>query len=60
MSKIRSYTLFELVLAMMLAGIVVGMAYTAFRLFTKIYGNYEHKTTAIAQIQMLRSRKIEN
>lgn len=55
MKKINSFTLFELVLAMMLAGIVVGMAYTAFRLFTNIYGSYHDKTIAVAEIQALRN-----
>jgi len=52
--KISSFTLFEIVLALMLAGIVVGMAYTAFSLFSKIYHNYHDKTTTHADVQLLR------
>lgn len=52
--RIKSFTLFEIVLAMMLAGIVVGMAYTAFTLFSKIYRDYHYKTTANADVQSLK------
>ncbi|TCC99768.1 PulJ/GspJ family protein [Pedobacter psychroterrae] len=52
--RIKSFTLFEIVLAMMLAGIVVGMAYTAFTLFSKIYRDYHAKTISHADVQLLR------
>ena len=53
-NRIRAFTLIEIVLAMMLAGIVLGMAYSAFRLFTKIYRDYHSKNIANADVQVFR------
>lgn len=53
-TAIKSFTLFEIVLAMMLSGIVIGMAYTAFTLFTKIYGSYYHNATSHSELMVFR------
>lgn len=39
-AKIKAYTIFELVLAMLLAVVVIGMAYTAYSIFCRIQKNY--------------------
>lgn len=51
-SKVKAFTLIEIVLAMMLAGIMLGMAYTALRLFAKIYRDYHGKNIANAGIRV--------
>ena len=53
-SKLASFTLIEMVLAMMLAAIVIGMAYTAFTVFTHLYGNYRNKNLQHADVQLFR------
>ncbi|WP_276090978.1 prepilin-type N-terminal cleavage/methylation domain-containing protein [Pedobacter sp. JY14-1] len=53
-NKIKAFTLMEVVLAMMLAAIVVGMAYTAFSLFGKLQGSYRQKNLRHADLQMVR------
>lgn len=50
-NRINAFTLIEVVLAMMLAAIVIGMAYTAFTLFTRLYGTYRTKNLAHADVR---------
>jgi len=52
--RIKAFTLMEVVLAMMLAAIVIGMAYTAFGLFVKMYGGYRQKNLGHADLQWMR------
>jgi|GEM_PF-6875813 len=52
--KIKAFTLLEVVLAMMLAAIVIGMAYTGFGLMSRLYGEYRKKNLAYADVQLLR------
>lgn len=52
--KIKAFTLLEIVLAMMLSAIVVGMAYTAFTLFSKLYGNYRAKNLSHSDLLLTR------
>jgi hypothetical protein len=52
--RIKSFTLIEMVLAMMLAAIVIGMAYTAFTLFSRLYGGYSQKNLAHADTRLFK------
>ena len=52
--RIKAFTLIELVLAMMLAAIVMGMAYSAFTVFTRVYGRFHSKNLAHADVQLFR------
>ncbi|RYE55654.1 MAG: hypothetical protein EOP48_09750 [Sphingobacteriales bacterium] len=52
--RISAFTLFEIVFSMMLVGLVIGMAYTAFTLFTKIYRDYHDKNLSHADVQIVR------
>ncbi|HKG08724.1 MAG TPA: type II secretion system protein [Pedobacter sp.] len=49
--RIKAFTLIELVLAMMLAAIVIGMAYSAFTIFSRLYGSYHGKNLAHADVR---------
>jgi prepilin-type N-terminal cleavage/methylation domain-containing protein len=53
-SRIKAFTLIELVLAMILAAIVMGMAYSAFTVFTRVYGSYHSKNLSHADVQLFR------
>jgi len=44
----------EMVLAMMLAAIVIGMAYSAFTMFSRLYGSYHTKNLDHASVQVFR------
>lgn len=52
--RIKAFTLIELVLAMMLAAIVMGMAYSAFTVFTRVYGGYHGKNLAHANVRIFK------
>ena len=52
--RIKAFTLIELVLAMMLAAIVMVMAYSAFTVFTRVYGSYRLKNLSHADVQLFR------
>lgn len=55
MKKINAFTLLEMVLAMMLASVVIGMAYTGFTLFSRIYDGYRSKNLKHAGIRMFKA-----
>ena len=51
MMRIKAFTLFEMVLAMLLAAIVIGMAYSAYTIIISMYKNhsvYVERNTTIA------------
>jgi Tfp pilus assembly protein PilE len=52
-NKIRSFTLIEMVLAMLFSAIIVGMAYSAITIFSRLYDNYYFKRSAQADLQLI-------
>ncbi|NQX52075.1 type II secretion system protein [Pedobacter panaciterrae] len=52
--RIKAFTLIEMVLAMMLAAIVMSMAYTVFTIFSRLYSDYRIKNLDHANLQLIR------
>lgn len=52
--KIKAFTILELVLAMLLAAIVIAMAYSAYSIFTKVYKNYSLNVDRNTELLLLR------
>lgn len=53
-ARIKSFTLIEMVLAMLFSAIVAGMAYTSITIFTRLYENYRLKRSAGADLQLMK------
>jgi len=51
--RIKSFTLIEMVLAMLFAAIVVGMAYTSITIFSRLYERYRLSRSADADLQLI-------
>jgi hypothetical protein len=51
--RIRSFTLIEMVLAMLFSAIVVGMAYTSITIFSRLYENYRLKRSGQADQELI-------
>lgn len=54
-SKLQAFTLFELILGMLLSAIVIGMVYSAWFLFSRVYGQY--MDAAAYQAEVIAFRK---
>lgn len=54
MKRIKAFTLFELVLGMLLAAIVIGMAYYASTIFMRIYGSYSKNSYAQSELVLFK------
>lgn len=52
--RIKSFTLIEMVLAMLFSAIIVGMAYSAITIFSRLYDNYNLKRSAHADLQLIK------
>lgn len=52
-SRIRSFTLIEMVLAMLFSAIVVGIGYTSITIFSKLYENYRLKRSTQSDLQIV-------
>ena len=53
-SKVKAFTLFELVLSMLLATIVIGMAYYASSIFMRLYEGYSKTNQAQAELVLFK------
>jgi len=53
-SKLKAFTLFELVLGMLLGAIVIGMAYYAGFIFIRIYGGYSKINLAQSELALFK------
>jgi Tfp pilus assembly protein PilE len=53
-NRIKSFTLIEMVLAMLFSAIIVGMAYSAITIFSRLYDNYNLKRSAHADLQLIK------
>lgn len=51
--RIKSFTLIEMVLAMLFAAIVVGMAYTSITILSRLYESYRLKRSTEADMQLI-------
>jgi type II secretory pathway component PulJ len=51
--RIKSFTLIEMVFAMLFAAIVVGMAYTSITIFSRLYENYRLKRSGQADQELI-------
>jgi Tfp pilus assembly protein PilE len=51
---IKSFTLIEMVLAMLFSAIIVGMAYSAITIFSRLYDKYNIKRSAHADLQLIK------
>ncbi|SMD08464.1 prepilin-type N-terminal cleavage/methylation domain-containing protein [Pedobacter africanus] len=54
MKRIKAFTLFELVLGMLLAAIVIGMAYYASSIFMRIYDSYSKGSYAQSELVLFK------
>ena len=52
--RIKAFTVFELVLGMLLAAIVIGMAYYASSIFMRIYGSYSQGSYAQSELVLFK------
>jgi len=53
-TKIPAFTLFELILGMLLSAIVIGMVYGAWFLFMKVYTRYTENAMAQSELQVFK------
>ena len=52
--RIKSFTLIEMVLAMLFSAIIVAMAYSAMTIFSRLYDNYSFKRSAQTDLQLIK------